>query len=59
MKDAMSLDKAGGVSVQISLGGNKSSSDGVHIRVVYEPATGTVLTAFPDNNPIPSYKSVN
>ena len=55
----MSLDKAGGVSVQISLGGNKSSSDGVHIRVVYEPATGTVLTAFPDNNPIPSYKSVN
>ncbi|PRA83812.1 hypothetical protein CQ054_17970 [Ochrobactrum sp. MYb29] len=33
--------------------------DGVRIRVVYEPATGHVITGFPDNNPIPSYKVVN
>ena len=32
--------------------------DGVRIRVVYEPATGRVVTAFPDNNPIPNYKPI-
>nr|WP_309236371.1 EndoU domain-containing protein [Leclercia sp. EC_58] len=33
--------------------------DGVRIRVVYQPATGKVVTAFPDNAPIPnSYKSI-
>ncbi len=33
--------------------------DGVRIRVVYQPATGEVVTAFPDNAPIPnSYKSI-
>lgn len=28
--------------------------DGVRIRVVYQPATGKIITAFPDNAPIPS-----
>ncbi|WP_083439327.1 EndoU domain-containing protein [Herbaspirillum autotrophicum] len=28
--------------------------DGVQIRVVYQPATGKVVTAFPDPNPVPS-----
>ncbi|MFP1787071.1 RHS repeat-associated core domain-containing protein, partial [Lonsdalea quercina] len=28
--------------------------DGVQIRVVYQPATGRVITAFPDSGPIPS-----
>jgi len=28
----------------------------VRIRVIYEPATGKVVTAFPDNNPMPPYK---
>ncbi|HEG0621992.1 TPA: VENN motif pre-toxin domain-containing protein [Yersinia enterocolitica] len=28
--------------------------DGVRIRVVYQPATGKIVTAFPDNAPIPS-----
>ena len=32
--------------------------DGVRIRVVYEPATGCVRTAFPDNTPMPNYKPV-
>ncbi|WP_313905455.1 EndoU domain-containing protein [Xanthomonas prunicola] len=27
--------------------------DGVRIRVVFQPATGTVITAFPDSAPIP------
>ena len=27
--------------------------DGVRIRVVYEPATGKVITGFPDPNPVP------
>lgn len=27
--------------------------DGVRIRVVYQPATGKVVTAFPDNKPVP------
>ncbi|EKN6128144.1 hypothetical protein DVQ59_21765, partial [Yersinia enterocolitica] len=30
--------------------------DGVRIRVVYQPATGKVITAFPDNTPMPPYK---
>lgn len=33
--------------------------DGVRMRVVYQPATGKVITAFPDNAPIPPYKPVN
>ncbi|MFD3242591.1 VENN motif pre-toxin domain-containing protein [Rahnella perminowiae] len=32
--------------------------DGVRIRVVYQPATGKIITAFPDNAPMPSYKPV-
>ena len=33
--------------------------DGVRIRVVYQPATGKIVTAFPDNGPIPSsYKKI-
>nr|WP_305884109.1 hemagglutinin repeat-containing protein [Pseudomonas sp. PIC25] len=32
--------------------------DGVRMRVVYQPATGTVVTAFPDNAPIPPYKPI-
>ena len=31
---------------------------GVRIRVVYEPATNKVVTAFPDTKPIPPYKPV-
>jgi filamentous hemagglutinin len=32
---------------------------GVRIRVVYQPATGKVITAFPDASPIPvSYKPI-
>lgn len=27
--------------------------DGVRIRVVYQPATGKIVTAFPDNKPVP------
>jgi filamentous hemagglutinin len=27
--------------------------DGVRVRVVYEPANGKIVTAFPDNNPTP------
>ncbi|MFM1365718.1 EndoU domain-containing protein [Yersinia enterocolitica] len=30
--------------------------DGVRIRVVYQPATGKVITAFQDNTPMPPYK---
>lgn len=30
--------------------------DGVRIRVVYEPANGKVITAFPDVRPIPPLK---
>lgn len=33
--------------------------DGVRIRVVYQPATGKIVTAFPDNGQIPSsYKQI-
>ncbi|MBV4504794.1 DUF637 domain-containing protein [Pseudomonas sp. BW13M1] len=32
--------------------------DGVRMRVVYQPATGKVVTAFPDNAPIPTYKPI-
>jgi hypothetical protein len=32
--------------------------DSVRIRVVYEPATGRVVTAFPDNISIPNYKPI-
>ncbi|QDL02966.1 two-partner secretion system putative hemagglutinin TpsA2 [Pseudomonas paraeruginosa] len=32
--------------------------DGVRMRVVYQPATGKVITAFPDNAPIPPYKPI-
>lgn len=32
--------------------------DGVRMRVVYQPATGKVVTAFPDNAPIPPYKPI-
>ena len=33
--------------------------DGVRIRVVYQPANGKIITAFPDNAPIPnSYKPI-
>lgn len=32
--------------------------DGVSVRVVYEPATGRVVTGFPDNDPIPNLKPV-
>lgn len=28
--------------------------NGVRMRVVYEPATGRVITAFPDTAPVPS-----
>ncbi|MFP1787768.1 EndoU domain-containing protein, partial [Lonsdalea quercina] len=28
--------------------------DGVRLRVVYQPATGKVITAFPDSKPIPA-----
>ena len=27
--------------------------EGVRVRVVYEPASGKIVTAFPDNNPTP------
>ncbi|MEI7256981.1 VENN motif pre-toxin domain-containing protein, partial [Dickeya dadantii] len=30
--------------------------DGVRIRVVYQPAIGKIITAFPDNTPMPPYK---
>jgi len=30
--------------------------DGVQMRVVYQPATGKVVTAFPDDAPTPPYK---
>ncbi|ELY6347065.1 EndoU domain-containing protein [Cronobacter muytjensii] len=30
--------------------------DGVRIRVIYQPATGKVVTAFPDNTLMPTYK---
>nr|WP_286176289.1 MULTISPECIES: EndoU domain-containing protein [unclassified Enterobacter] len=30
--------------------------DGVRIRVVYQPANGKIITAFPDSNPMPPYK---
>ncbi|WFC70171.1 filamentous hemagglutinin [Achromobacter denitrificans] len=33
--------------------------DGVRMRVVYQPATGEVITAFPDNAQIPPYKRIN
>lgn len=33
--------------------------DGVRVRVVYQPATGKVVTAFPDTAPVPtSYKPI-
>lgn len=33
--------------------------DGVRMRVVYEPASSRIVTAFPDQNPIPkSYKPI-
>ncbi|MBH3308746.1 EndoU domain-containing protein [Pseudomonas mosselii] len=32
--------------------------DGVRMRVVYQPDTGKVVTAFPDNAPIPTYKPI-
>jgi len=32
--------------------------DGVRIKVVYEPATGRVVTAYPDKSPIPNLKGV-
>ena len=32
--------------------------DGVRMRVVYQPAAGKVITAFPDNAPIPPYKLI-
>ncbi|MGE8641405.1 MAG: EndoU domain-containing protein, partial [Achromobacter sp.] len=32
--------------------------DGVRMRVVYEPASGKVITAFPDNNPVPALKPI-
>ncbi|MCP2055748.1 UNVERIFIED_ORG: filamentous hemagglutinin [Pseudomonas fluorescens] len=32
--------------------------DGVRMRVVYQPATGKVVTAFPDDAPIPPYKPI-
>jgi filamentous hemagglutinin len=32
--------------------------DGVRMRVVYQPATGKVITAFPDDAPIPPYKPI-
>ncbi|MDW8848448.1 EndoU domain-containing protein, partial [Erwinia sp. MMLR14_017] len=28
--------------------------DGLRIRVVYQPATGKIVTAFPDHNPVPA-----
>ncbi|ENA0610605.1 EndoU domain-containing protein [Enterobacter bugandensis] len=34
--------------------------DGVRVRVVYEPANGKIVTAFPDDNPVPpALKSVD
>ena len=27
--------------------------DSIRVRVVYEPANGKIITAFPDNNPMP------
>ncbi|WP_274605515.1 hemagglutinin repeat-containing protein [Pantoea agglomerans] len=30
-----------------------SEQDGVRVRVVYEPASGKIVTAFPDSNPTP------
>ncbi|MFT7387758.1 MAG: filamentous hemagglutinin [Candidatus Endobugula sp.] len=32
--------------------------DGVRVRVVFEPATGRVVTGFPDNAPIPKLKPI-
>ena len=33
--------------------------DGVRVRVVYQPAAGKIITAFPDNAPVPgSYKPI-
>ncbi|WP_342652884.1 filamentous hemagglutinin N-terminal domain-containing protein [Pseudomonas sp. F3-2] len=34
------------------------SRDGVRMRVIYQPATGKVVTAFPDDAPIPPYKPI-
>lgn len=31
-----------------------AEQDGVRVRVVYEPANGKIVTAFPDSNPTPS-----
>nr|WP_281166421.1 hypothetical protein [Chitiniphilus shinanonensis] len=30
----------------------------MRIRVVFQPATGKVITAFPDSTPVPPYKPV-
>ncbi|WP_392551398.1 EndoU domain-containing protein [Orbus wheelerorum] len=32
--------------------------DGVRVKVVYMPATGKVVTAYPDNAPLPNYKQI-
>jgi hypothetical protein len=32
--------------------------EGVQIRVVFEPATGKVVTAFPDDGVIPKLKKI-
>ena len=32
--------------------------DGVRMRVVYQSATGKVVTAFPDDAPVPPYKPI-
>ncbi|MCP1701141.1 filamentous hemagglutinin, partial [Pseudomonas citronellolis] len=32
--------------------------DGVRMRIVYQPATGKVITAFPDDAPVPPYKPI-
>ncbi|WP_233492707.1 EndoU domain-containing protein [Xanthomonas oryzae] len=31
---------------------------GVRIRVIYQPAIGKVITAFPDDTPMPSLKKI-
>ncbi|KES15475.1 hypothetical protein GASC598I20_004760 [Gilliamella apicola SCGC AB-598-I20] len=34
--------------------------DGVRIRVIYEPANGKIITAFPDSAPVPlNYKPIS
>ena len=45
------------VAIQLS-GVSYETRDGVRMRVVYQPAVQNVITAFPDDAPIPTYKPI-